>query len=67
MVNETYVRPVKMKCVHCGKDIKGYMDENGLIKMTCDRCGTITVSKQMSRRHVQIDVYGPPKQVLLNN
>ena len=67
MINQTLVRPIRMKCVNCGTEIIGYLDENGLAKMTCHRCGAVAVSKKMSRRHIQIDVYGPPKQVLLNN
>ena len=68
MINNTYVRPQRMKCVNCGEDIMGWKDEkSGMVKMKCQRCGTGTVSRPMSRRHIQLDVYGPPKQVLYDN
>lgn len=67
MINQPYVRIQRMRCVNCGEEIDGYVDEEGMTKMTCHRCGTVTVSKKMSRRHMKIDVYGPPNQVLLNN
>ena len=39
--------------------IKVYM-----IRFVCPHCGTITISKEKSRRHIQIDMYAPKGEVL---
>ena len=57
-----YGQYVRCKCVNCGNEIAGVKDMNGKIKMKCPYCGTVTVSRVMSRRHVQIDVYAPQGQ-----
>lgn len=55
---------VKVICHHCHTHLTGWKDEVGITKTQCSECGTITVSKPMSRRHVQIDVYMSRKAIL---
>ena len=52
-------------CNNCYTKLIGWQDSNGLTKVTCHVCGTVTVSKLMSRRHVQLDIYAPKGQVAL--
>ena len=47
---------VEVICHHCHTKTTGWKDADGVTKMQCTKCGTVTVSKPMSRRHVQIDV-----------
>ena len=35
-----------------------------MIRFVCPHCGTITISKEKSRRHIQIDMYAPKGEVL---
>ena len=65
MINQTNIAPKRMKCVNCGADIIGWQDDSGMIRMTCHKCGTVTVSRPITRRHVQLAVYAPNKQQLL--
>ncbi|MBQ7340506.1 MAG: hypothetical protein IJW43_06615 [Clostridia bacterium] len=55
-------QPIKILCNNCLNEIIGIRDENGVTKVVCKWCGTITVSKVMSRRHVQYDIYAPKGQ-----
>lgn len=59
------VTPVRLVCLNCQKIIVGYQGEDGLTKIQCPHCGTLTVSKVISRRHVQVDVFAPQGQELL--
>ena len=58
---------VEVICHHCHTNTTGWKDADGITKMQCTKCGTVTVSKPMSRRHVQIDVYMPKKAMLAVN
>ena len=58
---------VEVICHHCHAKTTGWKDADGVTKMQCKKCGTVTVSKPMSRRHVQIDVYMPKKAMLAVN
>lgn len=58
--------PVKFRCVNCNYESIGYQSEDGLIKFKCPRCGSVTISKMMTRRHIRLDVYAPEGQVALN-
>lgn len=59
-------KPVKVLCLNCHSMINAWRDEEGLTKSKCPRCGTVTVSKVMSRRHVQYDVFAPSGQQLID-
>lgn len=61
------VTPVRLVCLNCRKNIVGYQGEDGLTKIQCPYCGTLTVSKVISRRHVQVDVFAPQGQELLHD
>ncbi len=52
-------RPQKMYCPNCSQAVTGYEGKNGVIKMSCGRCGTALVRKPMGRRHDRIDIYAP--------
>lgn len=54
----------KRICTNCGKQIVGYRDAKGLVKISCPRCGLKMVSKLISRRHERIDVYVPQENVI---
>ena len=60
-----YEKPVTVTCLNCRETVTGIMDVNGRTKVKCPKCGTVTVSKVMGRRHVQVDVYAPQGQVLM--
>ena len=65
MEENNYPKPVKVICVNCKREIIGYRDECGKTRVTCPCCGAVTVSKIMGRRHVQLDVYAPKGQYLI--
>lgn len=60
-------KPIAMVCNNCFRQHIGIRDETGLIKFQCPRCGSVTVSRVMGRRHVQIDLYAPKGQQLIDD
>ena len=59
--------PIKLVCLNCRHIIIGFQGEDGLTRIQCPHCGTVTVSKIVSRRHVQVDVFAPRGQELLQS
>ena len=55
-------KAVRVICNNCFQQTIGFRDETGVVKYRCTRCGALTVSKVMSRRHVQYDMYAPQGQ-----
>ena len=55
---------VALKCFNCNHQEIAWKDETGMIRFVCPHCGTITISKEKSRRHIQIDMYAPKGEVL---
>lgn len=53
-------RPRKIYCCNCRTLVSGIENNEGITKMTCPKCGTVSVLKRMGRRHDRIEVY-PPK------
>lgn len=53
-------------CNNCFYQTVHIIDENGVIKYQCPRCGSVTVSRILGRRHVQLDVYAPKGQEFIN-
>jgi ribosomal protein S27E len=61
--HENFVwRSRKIYCPNCRQLVIGYEGKDGITRMTCDRCGTVMVSKSMGRRHDRIDIYAPRGQ-----
>lgn len=60
-----YEEPMPYVCLNCYNKIIGIRDAKGMTKVKCPHCGTVTVSRVMSRRHVSFDVYAPKGQVLM--
>ena len=60
-----YEKPVPFVCLNCHEEIIGIRDVNGVTKVKCPHCGTVTVSRVMSRRHVSLDVYAPEGPAIL--
>lgn len=58
-------KPVRVICTNCRSENVGWRDETGMTKVQCPKCGAVTVSKVMSRRHVQLDIYAPKGQELI--
>lgn len=67
MEREEHGRPVRVMCHNCHRETIGWQDGTGRTKVQCSICGTITVSKVMSRRHVQLDIFAPKGQEILND
>ena len=36
--------PVRSRCVNCGSEVSGYMDEKDCVKLRCPKCGLVMVS-----------------------
>lgn len=51
-----------MFCSNCGNHLTGYKNAEGLIKIECGRCHSVSVRKVIGRRHNRIDVYAPQGQ-----
>ncbi len=64
MQKEGSSKPVSFKCFNCNHQEIAWKDEMGMIRFVCPNCGTVTVSKEKSRRHIQIDMYAPKGEVL---
>lgn len=60
-------KPIVVVCNNCFKQTIGIRDETGLIKFQCSKCGCVTVSKVIGRRHVQTDIYAPKGQELIDD
>ena len=67
MQNQEVVKAVKFTCPNCKRDDVAWQGKDGMTRFQCPRCGTVTVAKPMSRRHVQLDIYAPKGQVLVEN
>lgn len=60
-------KAVKVVCNNCFQQTIGWRDETGVIKYRCTKCGTVTISKAMSRRHIQFDMYAPQGQEIIDD
>ena len=58
-------KPMIMYCNNCSQKLVGYMNDEGITKYECPRCQCSLVSKQMGRRHTQVDIYAPTEQVAI--
>ena len=54
-----------MYCNNCSQKLMGFMNDEGITKYECPRCQCSLVSKQMGRRHTQVDIYAPTEQVAI--
>lgn len=59
-------KPLSCYCRNCGRLHHGYRTANGMAKMQCPKCGTVSVSKLKGRRHEAVDFYPPKGQVVKN-
>lgn len=50
-------------CPNCGKQVIGYKDKSGKIKVSCDSCKTVMIRITKGRRHDTIELYAPKNQV----
>ena len=64
MVDYDDGRPIVVKCFNCHHEQIAWLKDKK-IKMICERCGAVNVSKIMSRRHLQVDIYAPKGQELI--
>jgi predicted RNA-binding Zn-ribbon protein involved in translation (DUF1610 family) len=64
---QNFGKPVKVVCHNCHLVQTAWQDENGVTKYQCPKCGAVSVSRIMSRRHVILDIYAPKGQVVVNN
>ena len=53
MQKEGISKPVSFKCFNCNHQEIAWKDETGMIRFVCPHCGTITISKEKSRRHTK--------------
>lgn len=52
-------------CRNCGQKMIGFRDANGLLKLKCPRCNSVSVSRKITRRHEDVQEYAPPGQVII--
>lgn len=64
MQQKDTAKPVDIMCNNCYMRTIGFRI-NGVTKVQCPRCGAVLVSKIMSRRHVQMDMYAPKGQQII--
>ncbi len=55
-------QPLSMFCSNCGTRLTGYKNSEGLIKIECGRCHSVSVRRMIGRRHNRIDIYAPKGQ-----
>lgn len=53
-------KPIIRHCRNCGGKIIGFKDSAGLVKAQCPKCGVLTVSRMVDRKHERCDTYAPP-------
>lgn len=58
-------KPAEIYCSNCSQKLIGFMNNEGITKYECPRCRCAIVSKQMGRRHTQVDIYAPMEQVAI--
>ena len=58
-------KPAEIYCSNCSQKLIGFMNDEGITKYECPRCQYAIVSKQMGRRHTQVDIYAPMEQVAI--
>lgn len=58
-------KTVEAECPNCHHRIIVWRDAEGKAKWVCPRCKAKTVSKVISRRHVQMDIFAPEGEVLI--
>lgn len=46
-------------CLNCHNEVLGFQDETGTTKIQCPKCGSVSVTKIMGRRHVRVDIFAP--------
>ena len=54
--------PFAWFCPNCGTKLTGYKNAEGVIKVECVTCHTVSVRRIMNRRHNRIDLYAPEGQ-----
>lgn len=60
-------KAVPFVCLNCKTTNVGWQGSDGLTRAKCEKCGAVTVSKVMSRRHMQFEVYVPKGKELRDN
>ena len=54
--------PVARFCSNCGKKIMGYRNNEGVLKVQCQYCGVVYVSKRINRRKERVEITAPEGQ-----
>ena len=57
----------RLMCHNCHYETYVLRDERGFAEIQCPCCGAKITMRMISRRHIQIDVYAPKGQVVMNN
>ncbi len=60
-LEETWI-PFSWHCPNCGCIVTGYKNQNGDIKVQCNRCKMVMVRKLRGVKHDSIDLYAPEGQ-----
>jgi len=60
-------KSVRLLCNNCSNMVIGLRDKTGLTKFRCPRCGTLTVSSIVGRRHIRLDIYAPQGQEFIDD
>ena len=64
IMNSDYT-PVRIVCNNCFHPLEAWKTPDGLIKKKCPFCGAVSVTKQKSRRVVQIEMIAPVGQEVI--
>lgn len=60
-------KAVTVVCNNCFKQTIGFRDEDGTTKYQCSKCGSVSISKIMGRRHIQVDMFAPQGQEIIDD
>ncbi len=64
MVYENEVwQAFRWHCPNCGKQVIGYKNKEGSIKVSCSSCRTVMILTPKGRRHDTIEIYAPKTQI----
>lgn len=59
------IKVIEIICQNCHTLCYGYYVAGDKTKITCRKCGAVTITQIMSRRHINYELYAPKGQIFI--
>ena len=59
------IQPQTRLCRNCEQKMIGFRNSEGLLRLKCPRCNSVSVSRKITRRHEDVQEYAPPGQEII--